>query len=67
MANVNISNEKLATYLLIAYKQRERASKQFTDHYGAESAAVKEISAELADLNKAILELKAGSNKPTNK
>lgn len=67
MANVNISNEKLATYLLIAYKQRERASKQFTDHYGPESAAVKEISQELADLNKAILELKATTTAPKAK
>lgn len=54
---VNLPSDKLAKYLNIAYKQRERAAKKFADDYGPNSATVLEISGELAEMNKAITEL----------
>lgn len=49
--------ERLKNYLLIAYKQRERASKQFATQYGPNSAPVLEVSDELAEINRAIADL----------
>lgn len=60
---VNIDAQKLAKYLLIAYKQRERAAKKFADDYGPNSNTVLEVSGELAEMNKAITELTIETSK----
>lgn len=64
-ATVALKPEQLKNYLNIAYKQRERASKQFALQYGANSAPVLEVSNELAEINRAIADLNGQIANPT--
>lgn len=54
---MNIDANTLAKYLRIAFNQRQRAVKKFEQDYGPGSATVKEVSEELAELNKAIIDV----------
>lgn len=57
MTEVNISKAKLANYLSIALKQKERAAQKFVQDYGPSSAAVAEINGECAKLKTVINQL----------
>lgn len=65
----NLNPLQVAKYLQIAYKQRERAARKFAEDYGPTSNTVAEVSAELAEMNRAITELtiEAGNTQTKNK
>ena len=53
-----ITNSKLADFLEIAHKQRNRMAVDLASKLGSDSAAVAEIKAEAAELNVLILDLR---------
>lgn len=62
---IQIAPKRLALYLTIAQKQRQRARDNAAKMYGEESAAVAELDGDLAELATAVTEmLKAAAAAP---
>lgn len=61
--NIGLSDAKLAQYLNIALKQRQRAANKFVQDYGPESATVQEINREIGEMQLAIATLSAKKEK----
>lgn len=65
MTQIDIQPKRLALYLTIAQKQRQRARDAAAKMYGENSAAVAELDGDLGELNIAISNmLKEAANAP---